>query len=178
MLEEVDEFAGPGGLHVLLNNAGIYPTGSLETIALADWRRVFDVNVQGPFLVTRAALPLLRRAGGARVIMIGSTMPLKGVPGALHYATSKMATIGFTRSLARELGPDGVTVNCLVPSMVSTETANALLPDAVESVVADQTIRRYEQPDDLVGTLLFLASDASAMTTGQTILAEGGRAFV
>ena len=174
----VAEFCGDAGLHILLNNAGIYPAGSLETLTVEEWDHVMAVNARGPFLVTKAALPLLKMPGRARVINIGTVMGHRAVPGVLHYVSSKGAVIGFTRGLARELAPYGITVNCAAPSMVGTDTANRDFGDAREAVVADQAIPRYEQPEDFVGLLLFLASDASGFTTGQTILADGGRVFL
>jgi 3-oxoacyl-[acyl-carrier protein] reductase len=177
LLGEVAEFAGEGGLHVLVNNAGIYPPGSLETLTAEEWDRVFALNARAPFLVTQAALPLLRRAGDARVINVGTVMFHRGAPGALHYVASKGAVLGLTHALARELGPHGITVNCLVPSMVGTDTANSSGAD-VAAVVAEQVVQEYQQPDDLVGVILFLAARASRFTTGQTVMAEGGRIFL
>jgi 3-oxoacyl-[acyl-carrier protein] reductase len=178
MLHEVDAFAGQGGLHVLVNNAGIYPPGSLASTTAEEWDRVFALNARAPFLVTQAALPLLRRAGpGARVINVGSVMFHRGTAGALHYVASKGAVLGLTHALARELGPDGISVNCLVPSMVGTDTANSSGAD-VAAVVAEQVVPDYQQPDDLVGAIVWLASPASRFTTGQTVMAEGGRIFL
>ena len=175
MIEEVAGFAGPGGLHVLFNNAGIYPAGSLETLSVEEWDRVIAVNVRGPFLCTKAALPLLKRARRARLINIGSVMPFLGMPGFIHYSTAKAALSGFTHSLARELAEYGITVNCIVPSMVATETANTDYAGWEEGVLAEQAIKRVQQPEDLVGTIIFLASDASDFMTGQTIVVDGGR---
>lgn len=176
MLEQVADFAPT--LHVLLNNAGVYPAGSIETLTLAEWERVLAVNVRGPFLVTRAALPLLKAAGGgARIVSIGSVMNRRGVAGMLHYITSKAALEGFTRALAAEVAPYGITANVVVPSMVRTGTAERDYPGAEVPVIADQLIPRYQEPEDLVGLLVFLASPASEWTTGQTILADGGRVF-
>jgi 3-oxoacyl-[acyl-carrier protein] reductase len=177
LLDEVAGFAGEGGLGVLVNNAGIYPPGSLATLTAGEWDRVFALNARAPFLVTQAALPLLRRAGNARVINIGSVMFHRGTPGALHYAASKGALIGLTRALARELGPDGIAVNCLVPSMVGTDTANSYGAD-VDAIVAEQVVPHYQQPGDLVGAIVWLASGASRFTTGQTVMADGGRIFI
>jgi 3-oxoacyl-[acyl-carrier protein] reductase len=177
MMDEVAAFAGEAGLGVLVNNAGIYPPGSLETLTPGEWDRVFALNARAPFLVTQAALPLLRRAGGARVINIGTVMFHRGTTGALHYVASKGAVLGLTHALARELGPDGITVNCLVPSMVGTDTANSFGAD-VAAIVAEQVVPAYQQPGDLVGAILWLASPASAFTTGQTVMAEGGRVFI
>jgi 3-oxoacyl-[acyl-carrier protein] reductase len=177
LLAEVGEFAGERGLGVLVNNAGIYPSGSIESLTLEEWDHVFAVNARAPFLVTQAALPLLRRAGNARVINVGTVMFHRGAPGSLHYVASKGAVLGLTRSLARELGPDGITVNCLVPSMVDTDTANSLGTE-VAAIVSEQVVKEYQQPDDLVGAILWLASPASRFTTGQTVMAEGGRIFL
>ena len=134
------------------------------------------MNARAPFLVTQAALPLLRRAGGARVIDVGTVMFHRGAGHAPHVASRRRGD-GLTRALARELGPDGIAVNCLVPSMVSTDTANSFGAD-VSAVVAEQVVPDYQQPDDLVGSILWLASRASRFTTGQTVMADGGRIFL
>jgi NAD(P)-dependent dehydrogenase (short-subunit alcohol dehydrogenase family) len=178
MLHEVAAFTGESGLGVLVNNAGVYPPGTIETLTADEWDRVFALNARAPFLVTQAALPLLRRAGAARVINIGTVMFHRGSPGSLHYVASKGAVMGLTHSLARALGPDGITVNCLVPSIVGTETVNRNHADGVDAIVAEQSVGRYQQPGDLVGAILWLASPASAFTTGQTVMADGGRIFL
>jgi 3-oxoacyl-[acyl-carrier protein] reductase len=178
MMREVGEFVGDGGLHVLFNNAGIYPSGSLESLSVEEWDRVMAINARGPFLCTRAALPLLKAAPQARVINIGTVMAYRGIPGMLHYIASKSAVVGFTRSLARELADHGITVNCVSPSMVQTETAERDYGGDEVPVIAEQAIKRYQQPEDLVGLLVFLASEASGFVTGQTILADGGRVFL
>ncbi len=170
--------AGLDELHVLFNNAGVYPPGALESLTVEEWDSVFAVNARGPFLVTQAALPLLTRGDDARVINIGTIMAYRGGPGNLHYAAAKSSLIGLTRVLARELAPRGITVNMIVPSMVGTETAERDYPDISDRIVADQAIDRYEQPEDLAGLLVFLASRESGFVTGQTILADGGRAFL
>jgi NAD(P)-dependent dehydrogenase (short-subunit alcohol dehydrogenase family) len=172
MLSGLDE------LHVLFNNAGVYPPGSLDSLTVEEWDQVFAVNARGPFLVTQAALPLLAAGDEARVINIGTIMAHRGGPGNLHYAAAKSALTGFTRVLARELAPRGITVNMIVPSMVGTETAEQDYPGISDAIVADQAIHRYQQPEDLVGLLVFLASRESAFVTGQTILVDGGRTFL
>jgi NAD(P)-dependent dehydrogenase (short-subunit alcohol dehydrogenase family) len=178
MMDEVAVFAGDGGLHVLVNNAGVYPLVPFERLTAEEWDRVFALNARAPFLVTQAALPHLRRGGKARVVNIGSVMFHRGAPGALHYVASKGAVIGLTHSLARALGPDGITVNCLVPSIVGTETVNRDHAGGVDAIVAEQAVGGYQQPGDLVGAILWLASPASAFTTGQTVMADGGRIFL
>jgi 3-oxoacyl-[acyl-carrier protein] reductase len=174
MLDEVAAFAPR--LHVLFNNAGIYPIGGIEELSLEEWERVIAVNVRGPFLVTRAALPLMKTGG--RVINVGSVMALKGTPGALHYVTSKAAIVGFTRGLARELGGYGITVNCVVPSIVRTETAERDFGESFRPIVAEQVVPQTQEPEDLTGLLCFLASPQSRFVTGQTIVADGGRVFL
>src|SRR5262249_8307895 len=115
-------------LHVLFNNAGVYPPGTLESLSAGEGDRVFAVHARGPFLVTKAALPALSAADEARVINIGTVMAHRGAPGQLHYVAAKSALTGFTRVLARELAPRGITVNLVVPSMVETETAERDYP--------------------------------------------------
>jgi 3-oxoacyl-[acyl-carrier protein] reductase len=182
MMGEVAGFAGPAGLHVLFANAGVYPEGSLEDVSVEDWDRVIAINVSGPFLCAKAALPLLKQGaaatGRARVITIGSVMPALGVPGFIHYSTSKAAITGFTHSLARELAEHGITVNCVVPSMVATETALRDYPGLEEWAIAQQAVKRYQQPEDLEGVLVFLASGASDFMTGQTLVVDGGRVLL
>jgi len=178
MMAGVAGFARPGGLHVLFNNAGVYPSGSLESVEVEEWDRVMAINARGPFLCTRSALPLLKQAGDARVINIGTVLTYRGTPGMLHYIASKSALIGLTHGLARELAPHGITVNCVVPSMVQTETAERDYAGDEAEAVAEQAIQRYQQPEDIVGLLVFLASPGSGFVTGQTILADGGRVLM
>lgn len=170
--------SGLDELHILFNNAGVYPPGRLESLTVGEWDRVFAINARGPFLVTQAAVPLLTAADDARVINIGTIMAYRGAPGNLHYASAKASLIGLTRVLARELAPRGITVNMVVPSMVGTETAERDYPGISDAIVADQAIRRYQRPEDLNGLLVFLASRESGFITGQTILADGGRTFL
>ena len=178
LAEAVAEFAGARGLNILFNNAGIYPSGSIESIEPEEWDRVMAINARGPFLCVRALLPLLKAADEARIINIGTVMAYRGIPGMLHYIASKSAVVGLTHGLARELAPHGITVNCIVPSMVQTETADRDYAGAEEAVIAEQAVQRYQQPEDLTGLLVFLASCESGFTTGQTILADGGRIFL
>ena len=170
--------SGLDELHILFNNAGVYPPGTLESLTVEEWDRVFAINARGPFLVTKAALPLLAAAEDARVINIGTIMAYRGAPGNLHYAAAKASLIGFTRVLARELAAQEITVNMVVPSQVGTETAERDYPGSSVAIVADQAIDRYQQPEDLTGLLVFLASRESGFITGQTILADGGRTFL
>jgi NAD(P)-dependent dehydrogenase (short-subunit alcohol dehydrogenase family) len=179
MTAAVASSVGDAGLDILFNNAGVYPAGTLDSTTVEEWDAVMAINCRGPFLVTKAVAPLLRAAaarnGNARVINIGSVIPGLGVPGLLAYAASKGAVVGFTHALSRELAPDGIRVNCVVPSMVGTDTAVRDLPDAVDPVVASQSIPRLQMPEDLAGAVVFLASPASEFMTGQTMVVDGGR---
>ena len=175
-----------GRIDVLVNNAALYmrnvpPATELirrpfEEIPLAEWDRLMRVNVTGPFLCVRAVTPAMRRASWGRIINVSSSTVMLGLPNYLHYVTSKSAMFGFTRSLARELGPAGITVNTLIPGLIATEVANPTA--ATEKVVAAQCIKRVGVPDDMIGAVLFLASDASRFVTGQSINVDGGSAHV
>lgn len=176
LFRAVESFTEESGLNILFNNAGIYPRGTIDEISVEEWDEVFAVNARGTFLTTKGALPYLRRAPeGRRIINIGSVIPGLGAPGLLHYSASKAAVAGFTHSLSRELAADGINVNCLVPSQVGTDTVRTLFPESEAPIVAQQSVKRYQEPADLIGALLFLASDASAFMTGQTLVVDGGR---
>ena len=133
------------------------------------------VNVTGPMLCARAVLPSMRKAGWGRIVNISSsTVPL-GLPGFMHYVTSKAAVIGMTRTMARELGGAGITVNAILPGLIETEVENAGRTDAVRQKVLDiQCLKFLGEPTNLVGMLLFLASPASSYLTGQSIAVDGG----
>lgn len=167
-----------GRLDVLVNNAAIFSTLAMcpfDQIPLDEWEAVLRVNVTGPFLCSRAVLPAMRRGGFGRVVHISSTAVTLGRPDYLHYVASKSALVGMTRSMARELGCDGVTVNAILPGATTTEVERATVtPEQRRQIVARQCIPRPQVPEDLVGTLLFLASDASAFVTGQCLTVDGG----
>ncbi len=167
-----------GRVDVLINNAAIFSTLDMrpfDQIPLAEWEQVLRVNVTGPFLCARALLPLMRRNKRGRIINIASAAVTLGRPNYLHYIASKAALVGMTRSMARELGPEGITVNAVLPGATYTEIARkTVTPEQKERIVAMQCIPRPETPEDLVGVVLFLASDASAFMTGQALTVDGG----
>ena len=173
-----------GRIDILVNNAAYFATtkeGRFEDIGLAEWRRMFEVNVLGTVLCCRAAVPHMRKQGGGRIIVISSGSAIKGAAGFIHYATSKAGLIGFTRSLARELGKDGITVNAIAPGLTLSEGVVARGVTSEEQMAsqrASRAIQRDEQPQDLVGALSFLAGDDSAFMTGQTLVVDGGSAMV
>lgn len=171
----VDRF---GALHIVVNNAGVYPPIEFEKTTLADWHRVMRLNLDGPFLVTRAALPHLRAAGWGRIVNIVSAVVFLGPPELVAYTTSKAGLVGFTRALATAVGGDGITVNAIAPGLLDTATAAATTgaDGGFERVRALQAIPRTGHPDDLLSTLLYVCGEGSGFLTGQTINVDGGSA--
>lgn len=169
-----------GGLDILVNNAAIFASlepRPFEEIASEEWDRVQAVNVRGVFECCKAAIPAMRRRGGGRIVNIASATVFKGSPLLLHYVTSKGAVVALTRALAREVGKDGIGVNCLAPGFTLSEgvQANTGYDDAFKSAnTATRAIPRDAKPADMVGTLLYLCSTDSNFVTGQTIVVDGG----
>ena len=174
----VSEF---GRIDILINNAaflGSLKRGPFEEISPEEFEDALKVNVMGAFLVARSVVPVMRKAGWGRIINMSSDTAVNGVPGFLHYVTSKAALVGLTRALARELGNDGITVNAIQPGLTETEVDRGSERKALAiDIIANQCIQRQEMPEDLVGTIMFLASEASTFITGQTILVNGGLTF-
>jgi NAD(P)-dependent dehydrogenase (short-subunit alcohol dehydrogenase family) len=172
-----------GGIDVLVNNAGLYASLQMRPfteIPLEEWRQVMDVNVASMFLTCRAAVPVMRERGGGAIVNISSGTPFRGVPFLLHYVTSKGAIVAFTRALARELGKDGVRVNCVAPGFTMSDGVKEH-PEVVEKLrdvsVAARTIQRDQVPEDVVGAVVYLAGAAASFVTGQTIVIDGGQYF-
>lgn len=170
-----------GRLDGLINNAALYGAlhgGRFDAIDEAEWDAAMAVNVKGIWNCCKAAVPAMRQVGGGSIVNIASLAATYGMPYGLHYTTSKAAVIGLTRGLARELGRDGVRVNALAPSAVMTEGTREFfgpkLDRALDAIKAQQTIQRNLVPSDLVGTVMWLISDASGFVTGQTIAVDGG----
>ncbi len=167
-----------GRIDVLINNAGVFSTLEMrpfDQIPLAEWEQVLRVNLTGPFLCARAVLPAMRQRKWGRIINIASGAVRLGRPNYLHYIAAKGALLSMSLSMARELGPDGITVNAILPGATFTEIERkTITPAQKERIIAMQCIPRAETPDDLVGAALFLASDASGFVTGQSINLDGG----
>ncbi|QII00322.1 SDR family oxidoreductase [Rhodococcoides fascians A21d2] len=178
--ESVQEFADAvlsdyGHVDVLVNNAGIYPATAFLDIEWEEWRRVLDINLNSLFHFTKALLPGMVDAGWGRIVTVSSTTFHSGIGLNTHYTASKGGAIGFSRSLAAEVGEHGVTVNTIAPGLVHTATtAGGSQSQWFESLAQQQAIKRTQKPADLVGTLSFLASDDAAFLTGQTLCVDGG----
>ncbi len=168
-----------GRVDGLVNNASlmsVLPRGDWFKIPLDEWDRVMAVNLRGIFLCCRAVYPHMKRQGGGRIVNISSGRVWNGQPNRLHYTTSKAGVIGLTRALSREVGDDNIGVNAVTPGLTLSETQ---LASSSSNYLGGQeqgrAFKRPQVPDDLVGTVLFLLSDASGFITGQTINVDGGQ---
>jgi NAD(P)-dependent dehydrogenase (short-subunit alcohol dehydrogenase family) len=166
--------AALGAADILVNNAGIYPNQPFAEVSLADWRRMFTINVESMFLTCQAFTPAMKERGWGRIVNMTSNAVGLLIPGFTHYIASKMAVIGLTRGLATELAEFGVTANAVGPSLVRTPSTEAGPEIFFDVVPQMQAIKRVQLPDDLVGTLAFLVSDDAAFVTGQTFYVDGG----
>jgi NAD(P)-dependent dehydrogenase (short-subunit alcohol dehydrogenase family) len=174
-----------GRVDALVNNAALYANlkgGRFDQLDEAQWDRVMQVNVKGVWNCCRAIVPLMRAQKAGSVINISSLAPLYGLPYALDYSVSKGAVIAMTRSLARELGRDWIRVNAVAPSAVMTEGTKEFFGEKLEKakqvIASGQSLQRNLETDDLTGTIVYLASDASRFVTGQTIMVDGGTVFL
>ena len=170
-----------GRIDVLVNNAGLY--GSLhfrpfDQLDEAEWDSVMNVNVKGLWQCSKAVLPAMKQQGGGAIVNISSLVATYGMPNGLHYTASKAAVIGLTRGLAREVGRHNIRVNAVAPNVVNTDATSEVFGDKrdkiIEVTLSQHAIRRPLEPDDIVGAVLFLASDLNRITTGQTLMVDGG----
>jgi NAD(P)-dependent dehydrogenase (short-subunit alcohol dehydrogenase family) len=170
---------GSGSIDVVINNAAVYATVTrtpFEDIDPAEWDLVMNVNLKGPWLVTRAASPYLPEGG--RVINLSSATIFSGSEQWLHYVASKGGVVALTRVMAKELGRRGITVNAIAPGFTLTEASYGLMENAENYGVDRGAIKRASQPEDIVGAALFLAGPDSSYYTGQTMVVDGGRQFI
>ncbi len=177
MVSEVEKKFGR--TDILVNNAALF--GGLNMASFTDitedeWDRVMTVNIRGTWQATKAIFPLMAQSGGGKIINISSATVFKGTPKLLHYVASKGAIVALTRSLAREVAEQNICVNAIAPGLVASDNVRNH-PDwknVADSVIATRALKRESVPDDLIGALLFFASDASNFITGQTLVVDGG----
>jgi len=178
MVKEAE--AAFGHVNILINNAAVFGTLKLNhfsDITEDEWDLVMKVNIRGPFQTVKALLPSLRKSGDAKILNIGSGTTFRGAPMFLHYVTSKGAVMTMTRSLARELGNDDINVNSIAIGFTASPnvlTNEDYMKNFVKPTLASRIFQRDMLPDDIVGAMMFLVSDASNFMTGQTINVDGG----
>lgn len=171
-----------GPIDALINNAGgaLVPRRDFETMDLADWRRVLDVNLTSQWICASAVVPAMKTAGQGKIINVTSTVVGRGAPaGMVPYIAAKGGVIGFTRALAHELGPHGITVNAIAPGFTPVATPKTVhgenqVRELTARMIAEQCLKRTETPDDLCGVVEFLVSPASDFMTGQVLNVDGG----
>lgn len=179
MVQEVAAALGP--VTIVVNNAGLTNTHKpWQEIDEAEWDRVMAVNLKSCFLTLRATYPFMEEAHWGRIINISSVTFLLGRPNVLHYVSSKAGMIGFTRTLARELGPDGITVNAITPGAIQTESEIEMFPEQEELarwLDDEQAVKRRGLPADIASAVVFLASEEASFISGQTLNVDGGWAM-
>lgn len=170
-----------GSLDGIVNNAGFFKSasfGSFMEIRPEEWDLCYQVNVRGTWQCCRAVYPHMKAQGRGSIVNIGSNTPYKGIPNFLHYVSSKMAIVGLTRALAREVGNDGITVNTLSPDLIpDREIVERQGTSANERTVGERCIKRTQLPEDMVGAAVFLLSGLAGFVTGQSLLVNGGAHF-
>ncbi|MCA8926637.1 MAG: glucose 1-dehydrogenase [Alphaproteobacteria bacterium] len=174
-----------GRVDVLVNNAALYANmkgGKFDQLEPAEWQKMLDVNVTGMWHCCKAVIEPMRKQKSGSIINISSLAAVYGFPFGVHYAMSKGAVIGMTRAMAREIGRDFIRVNAVAPSAVMTEGTKEFFGERLDKaagvIAGNQALQRSLEADDLVGTIVYLASDASKFVTGQTIMVDGGTVFL
>lgn len=175
-----------GGIDILVNNAGVQHVAPVEDFPVTEWDRIIAINLSAVFHTTRAALPLMRKAGWGRIINIGSAHSLTASPNKAAYVAAKHGVAGLTKTVALETAEDGITANVICPAWVLTSLVEAQIPDQMkihgldrESVIRDvmlarQPTKKFIPPDQIGGVAVFLCSDAAAQITGATLTVDGG----
>lgn len=163
-----------GRIDVLINNAGIAEQKLFTDISENDWDRMFDVNIKGMFLVTKAFVGDMIYKKSGKIINVSSMWGITGASCEVHYSASKSAVIGFTKALAKELGPSKICVNCIAPGVIETEMNSHLSKEDFDVLCEETPLERIGKPEEVAKTALFLASDNSSFITGQVINVDGG----
>jgi len=172
LMGQVGEEFGP--VEILVNNAGVTRDGLLARMGSDDWDRVMEVNLRSVYLCTKAALRGMLKNRWGRIISIGSVSGLAGNPGQANYAASKAAIVGFTKSIAKEVGSRGITANVVAPGFIESDMTAALGESALEAAIGATAIGRLGRPEDIAGAVGYLAGDEAGFVTGQVIVVDGG----
>ena len=167
-------FAEGGPVDVLVNNAGISSFRLFDEITTGEWREMFSVHVEGAFHFIQSVLPDMIHRKAGKIINIASIWGITGASCEVHYSAAKAALIGMTRALAKELGPSGITVNCVAPGVVDTDMNRVLTPDDYQALCDETPLGRIATPEEIADSVLFLASPAADFITGQVISPNGG----
>lgn len=173
-MEEALAMAGRefGGIDILVTGAGLYVEQEVTAMSDEDWRRTLGINLDGVFFACRAAMPLLRHGGS--IVNIASMAGHRGSVRHAHYAACKSAVLGFTRSLVHELSPRGVRANCVSPGIIATPMTESIMAKNGAALIAATPMKRFGTPEEVASVIAFLASDAAAFVTGETIHINGG----
>jgi 3-oxoacyl-[acyl-carrier protein] reductase len=169
-----------GRIDILVNNAAIFHTvpmsrAPFDQIDPGEWDRMMAVNLRGTWLACRAVIPQMRKQQYGKIVNISSGTALKGTGSRIHYVTSKAGILGFTRTLAMEVGKDNICVNCIAPgSTLSEEAPDEAIVKYRQAAAATRALQRMQKPEDLVGAVAFFASPDSDFITGQTLVVDGG----
>jgi len=163
-----------GDLDVLVNNAGVTRDGLIARMSDEDWRAVIDTNLGGVFHTCRAAARGMMRRRYGSIVNISSIVGLHGNPGQTNYAASKAGIIGFTKSLARELGSRGVRANVIAPGYVSSRLTDEIPDELRQAMLQNTPLGRFGEPEDIAGAVRFLCSDEASFITGEVLLVDGG----
>ena len=162
-----------GGVDILINNAGIAQQMMFCDISEQDWNKMFDVNVKGMYLCTQKALPYMINKKSGAVVNLSSMWGITGASCEVHYSASKAAVIGFTKALAKELGPSGIRVNCVAPGAVATEMNSSLSAEDIAALCDETPLERIGTPDEIAKAVYYLAA-VDTFTTGQVLSPNGG----
>lgn len=172
MMENIRNFSSH--IDVLVNNAGVDLQKMLIDTTQNEWDRLFDINVKGMFNCCRAVLPEMVKRKYGKIVNISSILGLNGASCEVAYSATKAAVIGFTKALAKEVGPCGINVNCVAPGVVMTDMVRKLGEEALQSLKEATSLGVIGTPEDIAESVLFLASDKSKFTTGQILSPDGG----
>jgi 3-oxoacyl-[acyl-carrier protein] reductase len=167
-----------GTIHILINNAGITRDGLLMRMKNDDWDAVINANLNGVFKLCKLCVKPMMKQKYGRIINISSVVGLMGNPGQANYAAAKAGIIGFSKSLAREVGTRNITVNIIAPGFIQTDMTNKLTPDQAEKMLANVPLNRFGETQEIAASVVFLASDSAAYITGETININGGMLMI